>query len=204
MDSRTLYLIRHGQIQLPDNRRRFIGQIDLPMSIDGVQQIQCLHDRLSCKEIKHIFCSDLSRSKQTAQILAAGTNASIETRTGLREINLGEWEGLSFDEIMGRHPDEFKARGKDIAHYSPPGGESFFECSRRLLPVFENIISTSSGDIIIVGHAGINRIIICHILGMPLNNLFRIGQDYACINIIKCLNSDFLVESLNLTYGAHC
>lgn len=197
MKTLTVFLIRHGKIQLPDDDKRYIGQIDLPLVEEGVRQSVCLQKRLAGEDIGSIYCSDLSRTRRTAEIIAADRCIEIVERKDLREISLGEWEGCTFADISQRFPEEFRRRGEDIVHYRITGGESFAYCGKRVIAAFYDILGSSEGNILIVGHAGVNRLILCHVLGMSLPNLFNISQDYGCLNIIKCSNSGFQVDSIN-------
>jgi alpha-ribazole phosphatase len=178
------YLARHGRIEPPGAPKRFIGQVDPPLSAQGIEQARRLGRILGGVALTAIFCSDLQRSLKTAEIVAAGQAIRPQARRDLREIGLGEWEGLTFDEVRRRYPREFQERGQNIAEYRPPGGESFADCSRRAVSAFEEILASTRGNVLIVGHAGVNRAILCHALGMPLQHLFRIGQDHGCLNLI--------------------
>lgn len=197
LENRTIYLIRHGSIQVADDQHRYIGQVDLPLNEIGVDQAQALQQRFEHAVIHSIYCSDLSRSQQTAEIIATHKKTTITVRKDLREINLGEWENCTFAEIMQRFPQQFKARGKDIGYYSIPGGESFAQCSQRVVATFHDIMSTSHGNILIVGHAGVNRLLLCYMLGIPIGNLFRISQDFGCLNIIYCNHSRYCLKLMN-------
>lgn len=127
MTNFTIYLVRHGKIQLPDTKRRFVGQIDPPLSEEGIRQAGVLGGWLQNVHFNAIFCSDLHRTCQTAQIIAAGRKTPVCLK-GLREIHLGEWEGKTFSEIAEQNPREFKARDSNIAYYRITGGESFADC----------------------------------------------------------------------------
>jgi probable phosphoglycerate mutase len=197
METRKIYLARHGRIRLEDDQRRYIGQLDLPLSGEGVRQAEVLAKRLGQTGITAVYCSDLARSRQTAEIIAAHGGKTVTPRSDLREISLGEWEGCTFVDIIRRFPDEFRARGADIAYYRVPRGESFADCSLRVVAAFHDILGKSTGDIAIAGHAGVNRLLLCHVLGLPLGNLFRIGQDYGCINIIQCSEAGFQLQLAN-------
>ncbi len=197
MGNRRVYLVRHGKIRLEDDQRRYIGQLDLPLSDEGVRQAENLRKILGKTGITALYCSDLARSRQTAEIIAGGGTVAVTVRRDLREISLGEWEGCTFVGIIRRFPDEFRARGADIGYYRIPGGESFADCSRRVVAAFHEILGKAAGDIAIVGHAGVNRLLLCHILGLPLGNLFRLGQDYGCVNIIQCSETGFQLQLAN-------
>ena len=184
---------------MPDDEKRYIGQIDLPLSEEGVRQAALLRARLDSEDISSIYCSDLTRTRQTSEIIAAGRDIEIIERPGLREINLGEWEGRTFAEIEQSFPEAFRARGEDIKNYRIAGGESFAECNTRVIAAFGDIISSSSGHIVICGHAGVNRLILCHVLGIPIRYLFGIKQDYGCINIIR--HTDTTLQLISVCGG---
>jgi len=199
MEQRLIYLIRHGAIKAGNNKR-FIGQIDLPLSEEGISQAKRLQQELSCVRLNHIFCSNLQRSLHTANIIAEKHSIKPEITTQIREINLGNWEGKTFDEIIRKYPDEFKQRGKDIANFRPPGGESFADCSKRVMAEFERIVQNTTGHILITGHAGINRTIICHIMGIPLEKIFSFSQDYGGLNLIIYGTFGYRIKKLNQTF----
>jgi len=199
MENRMVYLIRHGKIKLEDNQRRYIGQSDLPLNEEGIQQAQRLQKILKHTDISAAYSSDLSRSRQTAQIIVEQKAVTNITRKDLREIHLGEWEGCTFSDIARQYPGEFKARGTDIGYYRVPGGESFADCYKRSVAAFHDIMNSSSGNVLLVGHAGVNRVLLSYILGMPLANLFRITQNYGCLNVINYNSSSCQVKLVNFS-----
>lgn len=185
METRTIYLVRHGRIQLPDEQRRYIGHTDIPLNETGIMQARCLKTRIAMAGITAVYCSDLSRTRRTAEIIAGDQDIRIFARPDLREVHMGEWEGRLFSDIEEQFPGEFRMRGADIVHYRVPGGESFSECNTRVLAAFREVLHSSVGDILIVGHAGVNRMILCYSMGEPLANMFTIRQEYGCLNIIQ-------------------
>jgi probable phosphoglycerate mutase len=180
----TIYLLRHGALA-DDSRDRFIGQIDLPLAEEGILQAQALAQALRNENIGIIYCSDLLRSQQTAEIIASEAGIPVEANPDLREISLGQWEGLPRSEIKSSFPAQYAARGNDIENCRVPGGESFAECRLRALAAWKKILACGNTRIAVAGHAGINRLLLCHLLGMPITNMFRIGQDYGCVNIVE-------------------
>jgi len=198
MQSRTLYLVRHGAL-IVDERGRFLGQLDVPLSERGIAQAYALRDRCRQVPITAIFCSDLCRCRETAEILASDTAIETFPRWDLREVSLGLWDGCTLADIARRHPREFKARGEDIVNFRPPGGESFADCRMRVLAAVDEILASSSGEILIVAHAGVNRLILCEALGIPISNLFRIGQEYGCLNVLEQTSSGYRVKLVNFT-----
>ena len=138
------------------------------------------------------------RSSETARLIGAPSHLEPVLQTELREINLGEWEGLYFHEVKSQYAKQFDERGKDLARYRPPMGESFNDLQERVCGWFLNILKHGQGNIIVVGHAGVNRVLLCHLLGMPLKCLFMIGQDYAGLSVIGRKDGGCSIDLLNL------
>ncbi len=195
--SRTIYLMRHGDSR-QDDIKRYIGQADLPLNETGLAQAARWQRALADITLERIYCSDLSRSLETARIIAKGREETVLALRKLREINMGAWDGLSFADVRRLYPDEYERRGAGMITYRTPGGECFADLAARVIPLFVEILRCSIGNILIVGHAGVNMVIICHILGMPLENLFRLRQDYGCMNVIECVNGGMRVKRMNM------
>lgn len=182
--SGTLFLMRHGQIEQA-NPRRFIGQRDLPLEPEGRDQARGVGERLRGVRFERAVCSGLQRTRQTAELVLGHTDQTIEADPRLNEIHLGEWEGLTVDEVRERFPDEYEARGKDMANVRPKGGESFLDLQRRVVPCLMEVAEQARGNVLVVAHSGVNRAIICHLLGMNLSDLLLFGQEYCCLNLIR-------------------
>jgi probable phosphoglycerate mutase len=195
---RTVLLIRHGAVS-EDGEERFLGAADAPMSPAGELQIRELTERLRQRStLDVIYCSDLSRSQRTAELLADGSAIPIRARPALREIGMGAWEGLLRREVAERRSAEYAARGRDIANFRPPGGESFADLAARALPCWRDIVEDGETQVVaIAGHAGLNRAILCHLLGAPLANLFRIAQRPACVNVVEWRKNEPVVSLIN-------
>lgn len=201
---RTVLLIRHGALA-DDAARRFIGQTDLPMSEAGEAQIRALAAELAGRvKLDAIYCSDLKRSRRTAELLAQAGATPIHVRAALREINLGEWEGLYRRDVAQSQPDAYRRRGMDIVNFHPPGAESFAGMARRVLPLWRGLTDGAdakedAGTIAIAAHAGVNRVILCEALGMPLGNVFRLAQRPGCVNVIEWGREGPIVRLLDAT-----
>lgn len=198
---RRIYLVRHGAVEFAASGKHYIGQLDLALSAQGVGQAESLREKLRYVSLSAVFCSDLARSVATAKIVAEPHGLPAEPKKALREISLGSWEGLSFNEVCTRDREAYEERGRDIVNFRPPGGESFFDCTCRVIPALFDILRSTRGDILIVGHAGINRILLCHAMGKALENLFEIKQDYGCLSVIGY--RDFAFELLELKGTRH-
>ncbi len=193
---KTIYLLRHGEIP-GASPRRFVGQMELALTENGRGQMRWVADRLRDAGIDCLVASPLGRCRESAEILAAALGLSPQIEPALAEITLGAWEGLTVDEVRQRFPGSYEARGKHIAIFRPPAGESFSDLGNRAWPAFLRILDGAAANIAIVGHAGVNRVLLCRMLGMPLPLLFRLRQDHACINIIRRRENIFELELLN-------
>ena len=192
----TVHLLRHGEI-IQSHPRRFVGRQDLPLTDRGREQMSRLADYLATRSIARVLCSPLTRCRESAGILCSRLGGAPELAPDFCEISLGDWEGLSVDEVRDRFPGCFEARGLDLAGFRPSGGESFHDLLHRTWPVFETLAKAADDGMAIVAHAGVNRVLLCRILGMPLENLFRLEQDYGCLNIVHHDRSGFRVETIN-------
>jgi alpha-ribazole phosphatase len=193
-----IYLLRHGEID-SEGEKRFIGWTDLPLNENGLQQARGWHERLSGTVFESIYCSDLARAHRTAEIIGENRRLPIRDTPMLREINLGEFEMLPMAEVKTRFPDKWRERGENLFTYRPAGGESFSDLCDRVSPAFETIADDAKGNVLVVAHAGVNRMILCRILGMPPENLFRIGQEYAGLNMLDCRTKPYRVVAMNIT-----
>jgi probable phosphoglycerate mutase len=193
----VIFLLRHGHVDTGDGKR-FIGQTELPLSQRGKKQVEFWKQWLARVSVSAVFSSDLERAYDSAARIAGDRRLYVGVAAGLREIFLGAWEGKTFDEIRQMQPEAFKARGADPAGFRPPGGESFSDLQYRVLPVFQRLSSENSGNLVIVAHAGVNRVILCHLLGMSLQRLFCIGQGPGALNILFRRADGWRIEALNL------
>jgi broad specificity phosphatase PhoE len=194
----TIYLLRHGAIQSPKDNKCYIGWQDVSLSREGGRQAGNWADYFSGLTLDNIYCSDLTRCLETARII--GTRCALKPKplSALREIYLGQWEGLRFQTVQTLYPQAFRERGDIIADHRPPGGESFRDLHARVWPVFEAITRSVSGHTLIVTHAGVIRVLLCRLLGMPLENLFCIRQAHGALNIIALRPENRYIQAMNL------
>lgn len=191
----SIYLIRHGEI--PQSRpRRFVGSRDLPLTLRGREQMEKVAVFLADKNISRLACSPLSRCRESAAIIGTRLGKSLEVAPALAEIHLGGWEGLTVSEVRTRFPGQYEARGSQIDTFRPEGGESFQDLLDRAWPFFDSLDSADDESIAVVAHSGVNRVLLCHILGMPLANLFRFEQNYGCCNIVQVHKKEYRVQLL--------
>src|SRR5208337_3023540 len=163
-------------------------------------------------KLSAVYCSNLSRAARSAEIIAGPYGLQPLVVPEFRERNFGIWEGMTFNEIKDRYPSEFEAWASNPVKYSPVNGESTSEVCDRTIRALDGIVSkhvAESADrkvsdnqgpadsIAIVAHGGVNRIILCHLMGVPLENIFRIEQNNAAVNIIEFWERYPVIKLLN-------
>lgn len=192
-----LYLARHGQVA-DGHTHRYHGHNDIHLSPQGVRQLEELAAQLQPVPLTAVYASDLTRAFQGAEILCRGRGLEPQAVPEFREVHFGLWEGLSFEEIASHYPRELQGRLQDLTNYRIPGGESLMDVQRRALPRLQEILRHHHGQAVaLVAHAGINRVILSEALGLPLDHLFRIDQNYGCLNIIDYFPDIPVVRLIN-------
>jgi alpha-ribazole phosphatase len=181
---RKIFLVRHGQIDY-GSAKRYIGITDLPLSDAGIGQARRLKEYFSGLEIEKAYTSPLKRCLQTSEILLEGRNIGMVILEAFKEINMGEWENRTIDSIKDQFREMYEARGANMDAFIPPGGESFEQLQKRVMPVFETIAENTAGNILMISHAGVNRVILSKLFDFPLKELLKINQPYGCINQLR-------------------
>ena len=192
-----VYLVRHGQVA-DGHTHLYHGNNDIGLSPNGVRQLEELAARLTAVPLAGIYASDLTRAWSGAAIISRGRNLAAQIIPEFREVHFGAWEGLSFTEIAERYPEELEARFRDLSTFRIPGGESLLDVSSRVLPRLNDLIAQHHQEaFLIVAHAGVNRVILSEALGLPLDHLFRLDQNYGCLNIIDYFPDMAVVRLIN-------
>lgn len=192
-----IYLMRHGELEFPQEKS-FIGQTDLPLNTKGVEQAEWWNKQFAEANItfEKIYSSDLVRCYKTARIV--GGESRVYPLKPLREIHLGTWEGVPFKDVRSKYFKEWKERGENFSGFRPPGGESFSDLYDRVIPAFTDILEQTQHNALIVAHGGVNRMILCYLLDVSVGGLFRIAQEYGCLNIIDNEKDPIQIVSMNI------
>ena len=172
---REIVLLRHGKPEIPE--KTCLGITDVPLSEEGRTGVYRLREEGLLTGISRIITSPLARCRETAEILSGGI-IPVTVEEDLREISMGVWDGLTFSEIKERFPEEYAARGEDIADYEVPGGESFRACQKRVYQAWQRIRTACDGNLLVVCHAGVIRFLISSIEHRDLSRLREIPVSY--------------------------
>jgi probable phosphoglycerate mutase len=180
-----LYLARHGATQLTAEDR-FSGSVGVELSDEGRAQSARLGERLEHESLTAIYSSPLSRTLETARLVAKPCGLPIESRDGLREISHGRWEGLTRREVETRYPEEYAAWEEDPFTFAPEEGESGVAVLARALPVVRAVVTRHEGQsVLIVSHKATLRLVLSSLLGFdPRGYRDRLDQAPACLNVL--------------------
>ena len=166
MSNKTIFLIRHAHPAFPDGVEKMcLGRKnDLPLSAQGLDQAAALALRFEPVPLEAVYTSPLLRARQTAQAIA-GLSRPLHVLDDLAELDGGEWDGLTFDQLRERYPDSF---GPHARGGCPPGGESDEDGLIRMRSALERIARDTRHCAAIIAHSGVNRLLLCDIAGLPL------------------------------------
>lgn len=195
------YLARHGETDW-NRARRIQGQSDTSLNRRGRQQAASLGMRLAEIDFSAVYSSDLSRTMQTAQLVAADKSEAIVPTPELREIDYGEWEGLTFAEAEARDPEGFAERmTRQNAEYTPPGGESTYQLVDRVRQFHSRArpLHLSGENILVVGHGGSMLSLLICLLGMPVEYVLRFRMNPTGLSIVRTFSNAGVLELWNDT-----
>jgi broad specificity phosphatase PhoE len=172
--AKRLLLVRHGRIAAA-HAGQLIGATDLPLDAIGERQAVGLSERLARWSPQRCYASPMLRCRQTVAAAIPGGNISFDD--DLREINLGEFEGLTFPEIASRYPSvvaQWAELGDDFVF---PGGESLHSFLERVYRAADRLAGDDATTVLAVTHGGVIRAMICHFLGIEPRQyvLFDVG-----------------------------
>jgi len=180
---------------------RFRGRADVPLNETGLVQAEVTGRRIASEwRPSTIYSSPLSRAVKTAGIIAGHFDFPIQVHSGLIDIDYGQWQGLTPDEVRERWPEMIDDWYNKPASASIPGGETLEELRSRTLAAIDELAARHKDQtIVVVGHTVINRIILLGVLGLSNDRFWRLRQDTCAINCFEAEGGDFTLVSLNDT-----
>jgi alpha-ribazole phosphatase len=178
-----IILLRHGEVENAGSV--FYSQQDVSLSDFGRKQSLALADRLKDVPFSRVFSSDLSRCLFLAKAITGEKGLAVDVRSELREVDFGHWSGLSWDAVESRYPGALSERMEKLESYRPPQGENLVEVALRVWRVIDEALKKCKEEAVaIVSHGGVNRVLIARAIGLSLNKIFSLEQDFACINVL--------------------
>ena len=179
-------LVRHGETDWNLSRRIQGGNSDTPLNQRGRHQAEGLALRLKQEKIQAIYSSPLQRARDTAQAIANYHELTVEIEPSLREIEVGELEGVSIAEV-GKHLSELLVKhkqGEELPRI--PGGESVVEVQQRVWSTIQRLVNKyHEGVVVVVAHYFTVLTAICAVLNLPLAEIDKLRLSSSGISIIN-------------------
>ncbi len=191
-----LVLIRHGQTAwnarpstlgaTHAGEERFRGHTDLPLDSTGQAQAIALADRLEHEPIAALYASPLLRTQQTLAPLAERLGMPVHPERGLLDISYGRFQGLTHSEVAAADPQPYALWRTAPSHVRFPHGECLADVQARILALLKELPRRHpQGTITLAGHQIVNKVAACTLLGLDLDQIWRIQQDPASINVFQ-------------------
>jgi len=183
--STRLFLVRHGATELT-SEDAFAGETDVALSDVGRGQASQLAERLAGEKIAAFYASPLSRTIETASILAAPHRLAVTPAPGLREISHGRWEGMKRPDVEKLYPEEYARWESDPFSFAPEGGETGLAVTARALPALLAIVEAHpEKQVAVVSHKATIRLLISSLLGFDQRSYRdRLDQSPASLNVL--------------------
>lgn len=174
----NLYFTRHGETEW-NVEKKIQGTTDVPLNENGIRQAKCLAQTLLKKrdsEAFHpirVYTSPQLRAAQTAQICADALGIECVSLDGLREMDLGEWEGLNWDIIREEYGERYLFWNSHRRLVHTPAGENYDEVLGRTLAALDEILNRETQDVLIVTHSAVLMAVRCYLAGLPFEEMVR-------------------------------
>ncbi|MFD5146445.1 bifunctional RNase H/acid phosphatase [Streptomyces sp. NPDC058401] len=183
----TFVLLRHGETALtPQKRFSGSGGSDPELSAAGRRQAAAVAESLAARgTIETVISSPLRRCRETAQAVADRLGLTVTVEEGLREVDFGAWEGLTFAEARERHPEDLQAWLDSPKAAPTGGGESFASATRRISATRDRLLAEHAGrTVLLVSHVTPVKILVRLALGAPPEALFRMELSAASLSAV--------------------
>jgi len=195
--STELILIRHGETEW-SYQKRYCGFTDIDLNEKGRWQARKLLKRLSKEKLHKAYSSDMKRTLQFAKIVLK--DMPVEELSHLREINFGIFEGLTYQDVMEKHPLVYRKWLENPLDIIIPQGESLNSLAGRVRKALRRILSQNSNKTVAVfTHGGPIRVILCDIFKVDLKEIWQIEQELASISIVEFVKGRGRIRLLNDT-----
>ena len=203
-----LILIRHGECSWNKERRIQGCRSDTSLNERGKAQAEKMARALKEEKVTAIYSSPLNRAVNTAQPLARARRLEVNIDPDLKEIDAGELEGLSEEELRKHYGEFWKEWRKGSGSTRVPGGESLEELQRRGWRSIQRIMERHpDGVVVVFSHLLTIITLVCRALGLDLRNMWRLRQDEAAITILNLGEQDaslaLLSDTCHLTNGGN-
>ena len=172
-----IILVRHGQTEW-NATEKFRGRLDILLNETGMKQAELLGNYLVEEKIDIVYSSPLKRAVDTAKVIADRQNLEVNAIENINEINFGDWQGVSREEVKTSYPELYRDWRDTPEQVRMPGGESLEEVRARAMPFIEDaIMRCGEGKLVFVSHRVVVKVIICALLGLDNSHFWNFRID---------------------------
>ena len=193
-----LILARHGETAW-NVEKVFRGRADVNLNEVGVAQAELLGKYLSNWELEAIYSSPLRRALDTANMVARYQKIAIAIAEGLTDFNYGRWQSLPEQEVRRLYPALLNEWHSNPHEVKMPRGESLEDIRRRAVEVVDGILAKHNGNVLLVSHRVVIKVLICHLLGLDSSHFWSIRQDVCGITVFDYVHGRFILTRHNDT-----
>jgi broad specificity phosphatase PhoE len=167
----------------------------------GRRQAQLLAQRLQPIVVEALYSSPLGRALETARLIGRAIRLDPTVDPRLAELHYGTWEGTTFEETQRTTPAIYCAWDADPAELAPPEGETGMHLIERVTPFLAEVARRhAQGNVVVVCHKTVCRLLACHMMGVPLSEYRRrVPMENAALNIFETEAGKWRVVALNDT-----
>jgi broad specificity phosphatase PhoE len=194
-----LYLLRHGEVETRYHRV-FGGRIDMDLSPRGHEQAQALAEYFRSVPLDAVYVSPMKRAQQTVAPLVAITGHTPTRMADLREVDFGDWTGLTWEQVRARFQINAFHWLDKLETASIPGAESVQQFRERLEPCLRTILCEHPGQsVAVVCHGGVIRVLLALLLDIPVVKFASFDVEYASVTRIAHRPDRTEVQLMNFT-----
>ena len=194
-----LILIRHGKTAT-DNPEKCHGFTDIDLSDEGYRQAEKLAEYFKSEKIEAIYSSSLKRGIATAEIIAIRHGLKVISVPELNEVNFGQIEGITFEQACGLFPEVTELWRCGSTKVCFPLGEKFLDFAARVNSFADRLKNHREEDVIVVvGHGGPFKVLVCNLLGLPLDHYWQFRFGMASVSVIDIYSTGAILEKLSDT-----
>jgi alpha-ribazole phosphatase len=192
---KTLYFMRHGDT---GKTGRFIGTTDIALTAHALSHLQGMRRTISRLQTTKVLCSPMWRCRQTAAAL--DLESRCEFNDQLREVDFGLWEGLDYQEITARYPEEAEKWLTNPAAFTFPQGESMRSFCSRVNDVAQELITAPAASTLVISHGGVIRYLLCTLLNINDEHAIKFVIEPGKITSMQLYSQGGILTGLNLTF----
>lgn len=194
-----IYLVRHGETTW-NAEGRWQGTLDIPLGEVGHQQAQALAKHLKDRPIAAIYSSDLSRARDTAELLSRAKGLEIQTDARLRELDFGVFQGLTHDEIRAKYPEEERELFVDYLDFVLPEGESRRTVQARVYEMWQEVVRRHpNSEVVVMSHGGPVRLLLLKLFDDQVERMLKVPLPNVSVTTITAEGDKLELEGLGET-----